>query len=223
MYRLAFRRPRFSARRAGAALAVAAALTLSFATLQEQPPEPAAPAPADSIPPELADLVGTWRGEWNLFGLDERGRVVPRASWTDRLIAQDPAVAAGRASVRTLDELTFAGLGGKRQVQGTEGFLLDGKGRPGAPFFTTGERETKPVQLADDVSTWCDPIDSAELQSLGLPAEATGTHVTVKVATRENGHVVHRLTRVTTVRWKDAELNDHVVQFTSLQGYHRRD
>jgi hypothetical protein len=32
----------------------------------------------------------------------------------------------------------------------------------------------------------------------------------------------HRITRITTVTWKDKEKADRALQFVSLQGYHKR-
>jgi hypothetical protein len=46
--------------------------------------------------------------------------------------------------------------------------------------------------------------------------------VVVKVVTKENNLETHRISRVSTVRWKDKEGKERVTQFVSLQGYHQR-
>jgi len=190
---------------------------------KKESPAPTKPPATQDVPPKVAELVGTYRGEWNLFGVDAHGKVIPRATWTDVMVSSTPAVADGRAFVHTVDDMAFAGLGGKRQYQGSEGFFLDAKGALGDAFLENGGRVTRLVRLADNVWSYAVDVERSELQSLGLPADATGCHVMIKVTSTEDGHVMHRLTRITTVRWKDAELNDHALQFTSLQGFHRRD
>ena len=44
----------------------------------------------------------------------------------------------------------------------------------------------------------------------------------VKVVTKEQGVETHRISRVTTVSWKDKEGKEQTLQFVSLQGYHKR-
>jgi len=42
----------------------------------------------------------------------------------------------------------------------------------------------------------------------------------VKVITKEQGVEAHRISRVTTVTWRDADGNERGVQYVSLQGWH---
>ena len=44
----------------------------------------------------------------------------------------------------------------------------------------------------------------------------------VKVVTREKGVETHRITRVTTVSWKDQDGKERWLHFVSLQGFHKR-
>jgi hypothetical protein len=182
-----------------------------------------APATPQEAPDAVKSLVGTYRGEWRLFGVDNTGKVVSRATWTDVMVAQTPTVEGGRAFVKTVDEMNFTGLGGKKQWPGSEGYLLKADGSLGDYFVATGDQITRGQKIADNVWTYVADVSTAELQSLGFPAEATGSHVTVKVVATEQEHEVHRLTRVTTVRWNDAEGAVHALQFVSLQGFHRKD
>jgi hypothetical protein len=46
--------------------------------------------------------------------------------------------------------------------------------------------------------------------------------VLVKVVTKEQGVETHRISRLTTVSWKDREGKDRWLQFVSLQGFHKR-
>src|SRR5262245_21969860 len=81
-----------------------------------------------AVPKEVAALAGTYLGEWAMFGIDDKGDVVKKTTWTDTMKAEKPEVKDGRAFVSTADEMKFAG-GGAFKVQGKEGYLLtkDGK------------------------------------------------------------------------------------------------
>jgi hypothetical protein len=44
----------------------------------------------------------------------------------------------------------------------------------------------------------------------------------IKVVTKEQGVETHRISRLTTVSWKDKEGKERWLQFLSLQGSHKR-
>ena len=58
---------------------------------------------------------------------------------------------------------------------------------------------------------------------MGFPKGAAGRHVVVKVITNEAGVETHRISRVTTVSWRDHEGKERWSQFVSLQGFHKRE
>jgi hypothetical protein len=58
---------------------------------------------------------------------------------------------------------------------------------------------------------------------MGFPKGATGRHVVVKVVTNEAGSETHRISRVTIVSWRDDAGKERVLQFVSLQGFHKKD
>jgi len=66
------------------------------------------------------------------------------------------------------------------------------------------------------------PAAEQELARLRFPKGASGRHVVVKVVATEQGVETHRITRVTTLSWKDNGGQERVLQFVSLQGYHKR-
>jgi hypothetical protein len=78
------------------------------------------------------------------------------------------------------------------------------------------------VKLGDNVWSYAAPAAGQELIRLGFPKGASGQHVLVKVITKEQGIETHRISRVTTVSWKDKEGKEQTLQFVSLQGYHKR-
>src|SRR5262245_25011362 len=98
----------------------------------------AAQEPAAEVTKEVRDLAGTYKGEWTRYGIDGRGEVVKRMSWTDTVKAEKPQVQDRRAFVTITDEMTFEG--GKIppfKVVGKEGYILKRDGTPGDYFFET--------------------------------------------------------------------------------------
>jgi hypothetical protein len=157
------------------------------------------------IPQELRNLTGTYVGEWAMFGVDENGQVVRKASWTDTIKVGSPTIKGDRAVVTTDDEMIFAG--GKippRRFQGSEGYF------------------TRMHKLADEIWAYGMPAAAPEIAQLGFTNVRSAQHVLIKVVTSENGTETHRITRVTTVNWKDKQGKEICTQFVSLQGYHKR-
>ena len=180
----------------------------------ERPPE---------VPKEVRALEGTYTGAWTLFGVDEKGDVIKRMAWTDTAKAEKAEVQGDRAFVSTSDEMTFEG--GKIppfKVQGKEGYLLTKDGGLGEYFIEAAGQTNKMIKLGDNVWTYTAPAAGPELARLGFPKDASGQHVLVKVVTQEQGTETHRISRVTTVSWKDKEGKERWLQFVSLQGFHKR-
>lgn len=175
------------------------------------------------IPEEVNAIAGTYTGAWTLFGIDEKGQVSKRAGWTDVIKAETPVVKNERAYVTVTDEMTFEG--GRippRKTQGTEGYFINRDGSLGDYFFETNGRVYRFQKLAKDTWAYVVPADSRELAQLGFANVLSGQHALIKVVTSEQGVETHRISRVTTVSWKDAEGKERWTQFVSLQGFHRR-
>lgn len=175
-----------------------------------------------ACPKEVRDIVGTYTGSWTLYGMDDKGNVVKRMAWTDTVKAADPQVNGDRAFVTMTDDMTFEGGKGKFKVQGKEGYLLNKDGSLGEYFIETFGQIKRMVKVGDNVLSYAAPVDAQEIVRLGLPVGAIGRHVLVKVVTNEEGVETHRISRLTTVTWKDKENKEHGTQFVSLQGFHKR-
>ena len=89
-------------------------------------------------------------------------------------------------------------------------------------FIEISGQTNRMVKVGENVSSYITPADAQELGRLGFPNDASGQHVLVKVVTNEQGAETHRITRLTTVTWKDQEGKERTLQFVSLQGHHRR-
>jgi hypothetical protein len=175
------------------------------------------------IPKEVRALQGTWTGSWTMFGIDDRGEVVKRMTWTDTMKAGSPRVQGGRAFVTTTDEMTFKG--GKTpplKVEGKEGYFLKKDSGLGDSFIEMSGQVSRLAKLRDNVWSYATQATQRDLVGLGFPKGATGEHVVVKVVGKEQGVETHRVSRLTTVRWQDKGGKDRVLQFISLQGHHRR-
>ena len=199
-------------------LFLAAAWALSFSAGADQKPD----APKE-VPKEVHALVGTYTGSWTMFGIDEKGEVVKRMAWTDTIKAEKPEVKGDRAYVSTTDEMSFEG--GKIppfKVQGQEGYFLKKDGGLGDYFIETSGQTNRMVKVGDKVWSYTTPAAAQELGRLGFPKGASGQHVLVKVVTKEQGVETHRISRLTTVSWKDKEGKERWLQFVSLQGFHKR-
>jgi hypothetical protein len=175
-----------------------------------------------SVPKEVRDLAGSYAGEWTMFGIDDKGNVVRKMSWTDKVAATHPEIKGDRAFVSINDDMTFEGGRGKFKVTGSEGFFLKKDGTVGDHFAETFGSLHLMVSLADNVSSYAAPVSAQEIGMMGFPKDATGQHVLVKVTLKEDGVETHRVTRLSTVTWKDKESKERTLQFISLQGYHKR-
>jgi hypothetical protein len=178
---------------------------------------------ADLPPKAVHDLVGTYTGSWTMFGIDNKGEVVKRMAWTDTISAQNPEVKGDRTFVSTTDEMTFEG--GQIppfKIQGKEGYFLKKDGALGDYFIEISGQTNRMVKVGDNVWSYTTPAAAMELGRLGFPKDASGQHVVVKVITKEQGVETHRISRLTTVSWKEKEGKERWLQFLSLQGFHKR-
>lgn len=179
-------------------------------------------APAQ-VPKEVAAITGTYTGSWAMFGIDRAGQVTKRAAWTDVLKAENPVVKGNQAYVITTDEMTFEGAAiPPRKVQGKEGYFINKDGSLGDYYFETFGRVYRMQRLEKDTWAYNVPADPRELAQLGFSNVSYGQHTLIKVVTNEQGTETHRISRLTTVNWKDADGKDRWIQFISLQGVHKR-
>jgi hypothetical protein len=175
------------------------------------------------VPKEVVALVGTYTGSWKTFGIDGQGQVVQRNAWTDTMKAERPVREAERAWVSTEDVMVFeARPGAPFKLAGKEGYRLNPDGTLGEYFIETFGQTYRMQKLAEDVWSYATDASPQELAQLGFPKGAAGRHVAVKVVTKEAGVETHRISRITTVSWRDSEGKERWLQYVSLQGLHQR-
>ena len=194
-----------------------ALLTICFFTplLAQNKPE--------QVPKEVREIVGTYTGSWTSYNLDRNGQVIKQATWTDTLKAENPVVEKSRAYVTTTDDLVFEG--GKIppiKVPGKEGYLLNSDGGLGEYFIEVFGQTYKMRKLDENTWAYTAPAAPQEFALLGAANVLSGQHALLKVVTFEGGIETHHISRLTTVRWKEASGKERSTQFVSLQGQHQR-
>jgi hypothetical protein len=174
------------------------------------------------IPAEVQAIAGNFTGSWTSYTINDKGEVIKQAAWTDTIKAEKPTVAADRAYVETLDEMTFEG--GRippQKVVGKEGYLLNKDGSLGNYFIEIFGQTIPMTKLSKDVFAYSVPANPREFQALG-DKFISATHVLVKTTISDQGVETHNISRITTLKWKDAEGKERLTQFVSLQGQHRK-
>lgn len=174
------------------------------------------------IPTEVQAIVGTFTGSWTSYTINDKGEVIKQAAWTDTIKAEKPTVDKDRAFVETLDEMTFEG--GRippQKVVGKEGYFLNKDGSLGEYYIEIFGQTIPMKKLSKDVVAYSVPANPREFSALG-DKFISGIHTLVKTTTIEQGVETHNITRITVVRWKDAEGKERLTQFVSLQGQHRK-
>jgi hypothetical protein len=174
------------------------------------------------IPKEVKDLVGSYAGSWTTYSLDAAGQVTKQAAWTDTIKADNPVVEKSRAFVTTSGEMIFEG--GQippMKMSGREGYLLNSDGRLGEYFIETFGQTYKMQKLGENVLAYSVPAAPEEFARIG-PNVLSAQHTLLKVVTFEREVETHNISRLTTVRWKDADGKERTTQFVSLQGRHQR-
>ena len=183
----------------------------------------AAKAPQHDVPTEVRMLEGTYAGVWTMYGIDKTGKIVKNVSWTDTVKASGSQVQGNQAFVTTASVMTFdGGQIPPYKMQGREGYTLKQDGSLGSYFIEMAGQTHQMVRVGQNVWSYTAKANARELSRLGFPAGATGQHVLVKVITNEQGVETHRISRLTTVNWKNSQGTDQSLSFVSLRGYHAR-
>lgn len=179
---------------------------------------------AEPMAAKLASIAGTYEGEWTLFGVDAEGAARVVAHWADTVtLSFEPTVEPDRAYLTVHDTLTFGADAPPRTMTFKEGFLVGEGGTVGDRFFEIpGSPPVVEKEIAPGVYTFAQDEAGPDLASLGFTNAQTGRHVTVKVVSRDGDIEIEDISRVTTVRWRDASGTDRTTQMVTMKGFHRR-
>jgi len=177
----------------------------------------------ESVLEELRSVVGTYKGSWTIYGIDEKRKVVRKMAWTDTLKAENPVVDGKRAYVTTSAEMVFDdGNIPPMTVPGKEGYLLNHDGTTGDYFIETLGQTFRMERLSENTWAYSVPADPEDLGRLGFSNVLLGQHTLVKIVVVKDGVERHRISRLTTVEWNDRTGKERSIQFISLKGTHER-
>lgn len=197
--------------------------TLCLLICIDIPQETSAGNAGASVPDEIRSIVGTYRGQWRNFGINENGQVVEIISWTDRLKAEKPVVEGNRAYVTITDEMAFSDPNiPPMTVQGKEGYMLREDGSLGEYFVETYGQMFTMKKLGEDTWAYSVPAFEEQLNYLGFSNVLYARHCMIKVITVSGKIETHRISRVTTVNWKGRQGKEQWIQFVSMKGSHSR-
>jgi hypothetical protein len=174
------------------------------------------------IPAEVQNIVGKFTGTWTAFTVNASGEVVKSSGWTDTIIAEKPNVLKDRAFVETVDEMIFEG--GRippQKVPGKEGYFINKDGSLGDYYIEFFGQTVPTKKLGSNVWVYTLPANPREFAALG-DKFVSANHVLVKSTVVEAGQEVHNITRITDLKWRDAEGKERFTQFVSLKGQHRK-
>ncbi|HEY8563355.1 MAG TPA: hypothetical protein VIL74_23455 [Pyrinomonadaceae bacterium] len=177
---------------------------------------------AQKVPAEVQAIAGTFTGSWTSYAVNDKGEIVKQAAWTDVIKAEKPTAAADRAYVETIDEMTFEG--GRippQKITGKEGYLLNKDGSLGDYFIEIFGQTIPMKRLSKDTWAYSVAANPQEFRALG-DRFVSATHVLVKTTLMDGAVETHNISRITTLKWKDAEGKERLTQFVSLQGQHRK-
>ncbi|MBN1212332.1 MAG: hypothetical protein JXA92_07115 [candidate division Zixibacteria bacterium] len=176
-----------------------------------------------AVPEALLNIMGTFTGVWTSYGIDNNGQVITKVTWTDTIKLENPVVQKDRAFAHSTDNMYFEGGHiPPMKVEGTEGFFINEDGSIGEHYFETYGQIYRLNKLGENCWAYAAAANPQEMAMLGFPNVTHSQHILVKEITDEEGVETHRITRVTTVSWKDTEAKKHWLQYVSLQGFHKK-
>ncbi len=174
------------------------------------------------VPKEVKAMAGSYTGSWTMYGIDETGNIIKKFSWNDTMEAVNPIIKDGRAYVSVENKQKFSENSPPQIFKGTEGYFLNKDGSLGDYYYEMFGQVFKMLPLDKNTWTYTMPANPGELSMLGFSNVSYGNHVFIKVVTKEKDTEIHRVTRVSTIGWKDKKGAVQWKQFISLQGYHKR-
>jgi hypothetical protein len=175
------------------------------------------------IPKEIQSLVGSYHGEWAAYGVDSVGQIIKTTSWVDTITLSDPVIESNRVYAYTEDKMYFnGGLVPPMKVSGIEGYFLNDDGSLGDYFFEIYGQVYRMHELNNNTWVYAMPGSPQEMANFGFTDIISAQHVVVKVVAQEDGTEMHRITRISTVNWKDKDGRKRWIQYTSLEGFHKR-
>jgi len=169
----------------------------------------------------ITKLAGNYSGEWTSYMMSKEGEIVKAISWIDTLKCGEPIINDTSAYVDVFGSMVFD----NPQVPPykmvfQEGYKLK-KGKVGAHFFTIMGVEQLEQQVDENTYVISKALSPFELKQMGFESALEATTTTTKVTMEIDGTEYHKITGISTVKWKEGS-EIQIKQFVSLEGFHKK-
>ncbi len=168
-------------------------------------------------------IVGTFWGEWQMFGLDESDAPVALYAWTDQVIGSNPRLEDDRALADIVDSMD--GGSWTQEVAFLEGVYVDEDGGMGAYFIERDGTPTIVNEVEENHWEYLANLTESDLQTMDNVNSGNlidGWKTSTKLVTWVDGWERHDVSVLTHVEYENDEGEPVVADFTSLSGYHQK-
>ena len=170
-------------------------------------------------------MVGTYKGKFQLFGLDNSNKPIIAMSWNDTLLITNPRIETNRALADVHDKVYTEGHPDPREIKFFEGILIEEDGSAGQQFFemhgevvifeekSPGHFEYRQDFTDHDFQFWPNVTKENLVEVY---------HKTTKIVAEEEGLETHHIKRITHIVYKDNQGKKVALEYTSLEGSHKK-
>lgn len=172
----------------------------------------------------ITEMVGTYTGDFEMYGLDGGDQAITVMTWTDTAVATNPRIEGDRAVVDVHEEMVVD-QSTTYEMDWLEGVLIEADGSAGSRFIdmngiVTIQTEVEPGHF--EYQQDLDEYDHYYWDNITPVNLVSGYHVMNKIVTDVQGVETHEITRTTYVDYEDQGGTIISVEFVSLQGTHEK-
>lgn len=169
----------------------------------------------------ITKLAGNYSGEWTSYMMSKDGEIVKAISWIDTLKCGEPIINDTSAYVDVFSSMVFDNPQvPPYKMAFQEGYKLK-KGKVGAHYFTIMGVEQQEQKVDENTYVISKAISPFELKQMGFESTLEATTTTTKVIMEIDGTEYHKITGISTVKWKEGS-DIKLKQFVSLEGFHKK-
>ena len=168
--------------------------------------------------------VGTYTGDFEMFGLDESDISVTAMTWADTAVATNPRIEGDRAQVDVHDTMVVDD-GATYERDWLEGVMIEPDGSAGQGFMEMEGVVTLFTEVEPDhfeYETALEDYDFYNWSNITAANLVTGRHVTTKFVIYPGGVETHEITRMTYLEYTDASGSPVAVDYLSMIGTHTK-
>ena len=176
---------------------------------------------AQSAKEAITKLAGNYSGEWTSYMMSKEGEIIKAISWVDTLKCGEPIITDTAAYVDVFSSMVFDNPQvPPYKMAFQEGYKLK-KGKVGAHYFTLMGVEQQEQKIDENTYVISKALSPFELKQMGFGSALEATTTTTKVIMEIDGTEYHKITGISTVKWKEGS-EIKLKQFVSLEGFHKK-